>query len=108
MVSAGESGDMKIGPVAGVTVDYGSTENLFLLSGLDFSVKEFKDYDEYCKVALNPLYLQVPIHAAYKFSVGYDFGLANINDFSGDDDCYGDNEEKIYNRNLFITVGLRF
>ena len=69
MVADGNSGDMKIGPVAGVTVDYGITENLFLLTGLDLSVKGTKESDYDYSLTYNPLYLQIPIHVAYKFSV---------------------------------------
>lgn len=61
--------DSRIGFNIGATVDYGFTENWFLQSGLDFTTKgtEWKLLGE--KIKIKAYYLQIPIHAAYKFDV---------------------------------------
>ena len=64
-----ESGDIKIGPVAGVTVDYGINEYLFIFTGLDLSYKGFKGTNYNTSVTMNPIYLQVPIHVGTKLSI---------------------------------------
>jgi hypothetical protein len=72
----------KIGFNVGVTVDYGFTDNLFLLSGLELTQKGYKVEEEYSEdypgasvnvkstVTSSPLYLQIPIHIAYKLDLG--------------------------------------
>jgi len=102
-----ESGGMKIGPVVGVTMDYGITESLFLLTGLDLSFKGFKESEYEYSYTLNPIYLQVPIHAAYKVSIAeaenvkivFDagpyvaFGIAGKETFKDKEDGTSDSED---------------
>ena len=64
-----ESADYKIGPTVGLTVDYRLAESLYLLSGLEFSVKGAKESIEDYKASANMMYLQLPIHAAYKIDL---------------------------------------
>ena len=72
-VSEGDGPDMKIGFNLGATVDFGFTDELFLFSGLELTqkgAKESFDYGEKVTVKYRPLYLQIPIHIAYKFDLG--------------------------------------
>jgi len=60
----------KIGFNVGATVDYGFNEKMFLFSGLELTTKGSKvDADGY-KSTANAMYLQLPIHFAYKIAVG--------------------------------------
>jgi len=74
--------DAKIGFNVGVTVDYALTQDLYLLTGLEFTMKGAKDkgsismIDEDFEVVsfegkqtCNPMYLQVPIHLGYKLAI---------------------------------------
>lgn len=54
----------------GATVDVGFTENIYLVTGIDFLAKGTKSKPKLgAETKLNPMYLQVPVHAAYKFDV---------------------------------------
>lgn len=64
-----EDMDAKIGFNAGVTLDYAITGNLFLLTGLDFTTKGCKYSEDDYKETVNSMFLQLPIHAAYKFEI---------------------------------------
>ncbi|MDR2038365.1 MAG: PorT family protein [Bacteroidales bacterium] len=59
------TGDLnaKVGFQAGATVDYNVKNNWFCLSGLEYTIKGAKDGD----FKANPMYIQMPVHAAYKF-----------------------------------------
>ncbi len=157
----GDSGDAKIGFNAGVTLDYGFTPDVYLLTGLQLTTKGFKVKD--IDFTSNLMYLQLPVHIGYKLTVaeatkivfhagpyaaygiggktkitagedkgegdsfqdgaykkfdfgvglgvgaefgkigvdlGYDFGLANINDTNVDG--------KIKNKNAYLTLGYKF
>ncbi len=71
--------DSKIGFNVGVTVDYALPSNLYILSGLEFTIKGGKTKAEYImmeedvavryKVTANPMYLQLPVHLGYKLAV---------------------------------------
>ncbi len=60
----------------GITADIALTDNLYLLTGLDFQAKgaEFK-VAEGAKVEYNPIYLQLPATLGYKFDLGSDTRL---------------------------------
>jgi hypothetical protein len=153
----------KIGFQAGVTLDYGFTESVYLLTGLEVTQKGFKfdvgdlgDIVEDVDFTYNAVYVQLPVNIGYKFDlgfasfipqlgpyvaygiagkslgentfgeggfkrldyglgigvgldfnhlgfkVGYEYGLANIDDSNDDDDA------KYQNRNLFLSVGFKF
>lgn len=69
-----DDADAKIGFNVGVTADYAITENVYLLTGLDFTTKGYKEsYSSYegekAKTTFNPLYLQLPIHIGYKYAL---------------------------------------
>ena len=66
----GDDMDSKIGYNVGVTVDYAFTENWYLLTGLELTAKGAEFDKAGYKLDLNPLFLQLPIHAAYKFPIG--------------------------------------
>ncbi|MCL2040744.1 MAG: PorT family protein [Bacteroidales bacterium] len=76
ILGGGTGGIMgKSGFHAGVTVDYGFNDELFLVSGLELTRKGFKgEVSLYglpvVKVTGNAYYVQLPIHLAYKFDVG--------------------------------------
>ncbi|WP_029903102.1 porin family protein [Prevotella sp. 10(H)] len=71
--------DAKIGFNVGVTVDYQLTQELYLLTGLEFTMKGGKDkgtlslpgydYTYTGEEKDNPMYLQIPIHLGYKLAV---------------------------------------
>jgi len=54
----------------GVTADLALTENFYIVTGLDFQTKGTKSKPRgSSNVKYNPIYLQMPIHAAYKFDI---------------------------------------
>lgn len=74
--------DAKIGFNVGLTVDYALTQDLYLLTGLEFTMKGGKDegsvsmiHPDYGTISFsgkendNPMYLQIPIHLGYKLAV---------------------------------------
>lgn len=54
----------------GVTADLAFTENFYVITGLDLQTKgtKSKPKNSY-NIKYNPMYLQIPIHAAYKFDI---------------------------------------
>jgi len=69
--------DAKVGFNVGLTLDYALTQDVYLMTGLEFSMKGGKDKGSisYGGVSFtgeekdNPMYLQIPIHVGYKFNV---------------------------------------
>lgn len=57
------------GFLLGVGMDYGFTENWSLQSGLMFSSKGYKYKEEGFKETIRPIYLDIPILAAYKVDI---------------------------------------
>lgn len=55
----------KIGFNAGVTLDFALTNDLYLLTGLEFTSKGAK-VNEDTNLKMNLSYLQLPVHAGYK------------------------------------------
>lgn len=73
-----DDADAKIGFNVGVTADYAITENIYLLTGLEFTTKGAKysdilmeELEEVVKgdLTFNPMYLQLPIHIGYKYAL---------------------------------------
>lgn len=58
----------KIGFNAGVTLDFALTNDLYLLTGLEFTSKGAK-VNEDTNLKMNLSYLQLPVHAGYKLTV---------------------------------------
>lgn len=58
--------DAKIGFNAGVTMDYGFTPDIYLLTGLELTTKGYKADDDFSS---NLMYLQLPVHVGYKLAV---------------------------------------
>lgn len=67
----------KIGFNAGVTADYQLAENLYVLSGLEYTTKgaKFTTSEATEDASTNLGYLQLPIHAGYKMSIADDTRL---------------------------------
>lgn len=65
--------DGKVGFNVGVFAEYTLPTNLYFLTGLDISQKgakvEMEEDGESSKNTYSPVYLQLPIHAGYKFSL---------------------------------------
>lgn len=71
--------DSKVGFQFGVTADYAINSTFSLITGLEFTTKGLKYKEIYeedyyyntreISVTLNPIYLQIPIHAAYKIDI---------------------------------------
>lgn len=59
----------KFGFNAGFTVDYGFTPNWYLQTGLEFTMKGYKLTKGIHDESMNPMYIQLPVHAAYKLPV---------------------------------------
>lgn len=53
---------------AGITIDIALTENIYILTGMDFHMKGTNSKSE-PSIKYNPLYLQTPAHIAYKFKL---------------------------------------
>lgn len=76
-----DGSDAKFGYNFGITVDYSITDNFFLASGIEFTNKGAKSelseslssgdlvYDFKLKQTATANYLQLPIHAGYKFNI---------------------------------------
>ncbi|MDR0872687.1 MAG: PorT family protein [Prevotellaceae bacterium] len=124
-----DDGDLKakLGFNVGATVDYGFTENLFLVSGLEITQKgarvEEKLLGETYKLRYRPLYLQIPIHFAYKYDLGsvkltgevgpyLAFGIAGkVAPNEGDkEDFFGKDgiTEKRFDAGLGLAIGAEF
>lgn len=63
--------DAKFGYNFGITVDYGFTPNWYLQSGVEFTTKGYKLKHDILnqKTTSNAMYLQLPVHAAYKLPI---------------------------------------
>ncbi len=54
----------------GAIVDLAFTDHLYIVTGLDFQTKGTKVEPKKGKdIKYNPMYLQIPVHAAYKFDI---------------------------------------
>lgn len=144
---------------AGITADIMLWKNIYILTGLDLHIKGAKyEPESEPTVKYNPMYLQLPVHWGYKFTLapgtrfvinagpyvaygiggkaknrgdsekvfgdnklkrldygvgggiglefgklcingGYDFGINNISDIK---------DTKLRNRNIYMTLGLKF
>ena len=122
-----EDADSKVGFSIGATLDYGLTESLFLLTGLDFTTKgakgKFDDDDDDFEISINPMYLQIPVHAGYKLNmandaklvisagpyVAYGLGGKVKSDFDGvsvSTDFFGDEDKGAIAKRFDFGVGL--
>ena len=61
--------DAKIGFHAGVTADFHFTPNVAIQTGLLASTKGYSFNGSELKYSANPIYLEVPVHLAYKVDV---------------------------------------
>jgi len=58
--------DGKIGFTAGITFDYILSDPFFMRTGLEFAMKGAKYKKGEVDITVNPMYIQLPIHAGYK------------------------------------------
>lgn len=112
-------GDTKAltGFTLGVGMDYGFSENWSLQSGLMFTSKGFKVKDAF---KARPIYLDIPILAAYKFNISDNtkfvinagpylaFGLGGKvkYDGGGDEKVFGDDGWKRFDLGIQYGIGL--
>ena len=71
----------KIGYQGGITLDYRITPDIFIFTGLELTNKGAKEKDAVLadgniKSKHNPLYLQIPLHAAYKMMISESSNIA--------------------------------
>lgn len=105
----------------GVGMDYGFSENWSLQSGLIISSKGYKIKEGDYKETTRPIYLDIPILAAYKFNISDNtkfvinagpylaFGLGGKNKIDGVDESekvFGDDGWKRFDLGIQYGVGL--
>lgn len=105
----------------GVGMDYGFSENWSLQSGLLISSKGYKYKEGEYKETTRPIYLDIPILAAYKFNISDNtkfvinagpylaFGLGGKNKVDGIDESekvFGDDGWKRFDLGIQYGVGL--
>lgn len=105
----------------GVGIDYGFSENWSLQSGLMISSKGYKVKEGEYKETTRPIYLDIPILAAYKFNISDNtkfvinagpylaFGLGGKNKVDGVDESekvFGDNGWNRFDLGIQYGIGL--
>ena len=105
----------------GVGMDYGFSENWSLQSGLMISSKGYKVKEGEYKETTRPIYLDIPILAAYKFNISDNtkfvinagpylaFGLGGKNKVDGIDESekiFGDDGWKRFDLGIQYGIGL--
>lgn len=120
----GDAKDMKYAfkYQVGITADVAFTENLYLLSGLNFQTQggKFKPSSGE-SVKFNPMYLQLPAHIGYKFDLGSDirlvvnagpyaaFGIGGKSKSGGESQkLFGDNRFKRFDYGVGGGLGVEF
>ncbi len=115
--------DAKIGFNAGVTLDYGFTPDVYLLTGLQLTTKGFKVKD--LDINSNLMYLQLPVHVGYKLTVAEAtkivfhagpyaaYGIGGKTEYSDEDGTYKPNSfskggYKKFDFGLGLGVGAEF
>ena len=89
-----EDSDAKIGFNVGATLDYAFTSDLYLMTGLEFTMKGAKSKGTIMQDGIsisgtekcNPMYLQVPVHIGYKLPL---IGDTNVIFHAGPYVAYG-------------------
>ena len=61
--------DAKVGFNAGITADINFAPSMYVLTGLEFTMKGGKNDIAGVKLTANPMYLQLPVHFGYKLEV---------------------------------------
>ncbi|MDR1259701.1 MAG: PorT family protein [Tannerellaceae bacterium] len=133
-IENGEGIKSKLGFQAGITLDYGFTENVYLLTGLEIAEKGFKisESEDGVEMTLtaNPLYLTLPVHIGYKIDLEgarlvpqigpyFSYGLAGKIKASGSVegvdvsvdtgiDYFGDDGAKSLDIGLGVGLGIEF
>ncbi len=105
--------EAKSGFSIGVTMDYGLTSDIYLLTGLDltskgFNIKEGNSQYEanlISKCKANLIYIQLPVHAGYKLTISDDIEITfHIGPYM----AYGIGGKYINNMEGLITEGSAF
>lgn len=103
----------KIGFNAGVTLDYGFTPDIYLLTGLELTTKGLKEDG----ASANLMYLQLPVHVGYKLSVADATKIVfhagpyvayGIGGKTGGVDSFGKNRFDTFDFGLGLGVGAEF
>lgn len=112
-----EHGDAKIGFNAGVTLDYGFTPDVYLLTGLQLTTKGFKMKVLSEKLTSNLMYLQLPVHVGYKLTVAEatkivfhagPYAAYGIGGKTGGEKSFRDGAYKKFDFGLGLGVGAEF
>jgi len=104
----------------GVTADFAFTENFYVITGLDLQTKGTKSKPKNsANIKFNPMYLQMPIHAAYKFDIApgtrlvaeagpyLAYGISGKMKGGGEkENIFGDNRFKRFDFGLGAGVGV--
>ena len=108
------NGDAKVGMVVGATMDYGFSDNIYLLTGLDFKMKGTTHLkmasSKKAKYAFS--YLELPIHVGYKFDIASETSITvHAGPYlacalSGKRKVDGVSQN-LYNKNVQNTVGFK-
>jgi hypothetical protein len=61
-----------LGFEGGITLDFGINDSFFVLSGIDYTIKGAKTNKSSSNIytTYSPMYLQLPVHIAYKLNLG--------------------------------------
>lgn len=81
-----EEADAKVGFNIGGTLDYMISQGFYLQSGLELTTKGAKSKEDGVSFSINAMYLQLPVHAAYKVDVAE---TTKISFFAGPYFAYG-------------------
>lgn len=106
----------------GVTADLALTNNLYVITGLELQTKGTKSKPKgEAHVKYNPMYLQLPVHAAYKFDIARNtrfvveggpyiaYGLGGKVKGGGEKmNIFGDERFKRFDFGLGAGVGVEF
>lgn len=105
----------------GITADIGLTENVYIITGLDFQTKGTKQKPKGAHdVKYNPMYLQLPVHAGYKFDIAprtrlvveagpyIAYGIGGKAKGEGKVNIFGDDRFKRFDFGVGAGVGVEF
>lgn len=105
----------------GVTADIALTDHLYVVTGLDFQTKGTKVDSKINKdTKYNPMYLQLPVHAAYKFDIAPSmrfvveagpyiaYGIGGKMKGDRKVDIFGDDKFKRFDFGLGAGIGLEY
>lgn len=106
----------------GITADLALTENVYIITGLDLQTKGTKSKPHgAADVKYNPMYLQLPVHAAYKLDISNNnrlvfeagpyvaYGISGKMKSDGHKvNIFGDDRFKRFDMGIGTAVGVEF